>query len=103
MDTVTVRQLRNDVRRILKRAQSGERLIVTSKGVAVAEIGPLQEGTDKPTLDELIASGRVIPPRTRSRPPPARPVKFSGPMTSEEILDEMRGAGSDLSRTSALV
>ncbi len=90
MDTVTVRQLRNDVSRILRRAQSGEHLIVTSNGVAVAEIGPLQQRQDKPTLEELIASGKVIPPRTRSAPAPPHPIAFDGPMTSEEILEEHR-------------
>jgi antitoxin (DNA-binding transcriptional repressor) of toxin-antitoxin stability system len=90
MDTVTVRQLRNDVSRILRRAQAGERLIVTSNGVAVAETGPLQERPEKPTLEELIASGRVIPPRSRAAPGPAHPIVFDGPMTSEEILEEHR-------------
>lgn len=90
MDTVTVRQLRNDVSRILKRANSGERLIVTSNGVAVAEIGPLQEQRSRPTLEELIASGRVIPPRTRAKPRPASPSHFTGPMTTDEILAEHR-------------
>jgi prevent-host-death family protein len=90
MDTVSVRQLRNDVSRILKRANAGERLIITSNGVAVALIGPLQQRSDKPTLEELIASGKVFPPTTRSAPPPAQPIPFDGPMTSEEILEEHR-------------
>ena len=90
MDTVTVRQLRNDVSRILRRVRAGERMIVTSNGVAVAEIGPLQGGTSKQTLEELIASGKVIPPRTRAKPRPATPTRFSGPMTTEEILEEHR-------------
>ncbi len=90
MDTITVRQLRNDVSRILRRAKAGEHMIVTSNGVAVAEIGPLQQRSDTPTLEELIASGKVIPPRTRSAPAPPHPIVFDGPMTSEEILEEMR-------------
>lgn len=90
MDSVTVRQLRNDVSRILKRANAGERLIITSNGVAVAEIGPLQARSERPTLEELIASGSVIPPRTSSQPAPAHPIPFDGPMTTEEILEEMR-------------
>jgi prevent-host-death family protein len=90
VETVSVRQLRNDVSRILRRVTAGERLIVTSNGVAVAEIGPLQERETQPTLEELIASGRVIPPRTRAKPRPARPTRFSGPMTTEQILEEMR-------------
>lgn len=90
MDTVSVRQLRNDVSRILRRVRAGERLIVTSNGVAVAEIGPLQDRASRPTLEELIASGKVIPPRTRAKPRPARPTRFSGPMTTGQILEEHR-------------
>lgn len=90
MDTVSVRQLRNDVSRILKRVESGERLIVTSNGEPVAEIGPIRQRSDKPTLEELIAAGRVTPPRTRGAPAPAHPVPFDGPMASEEILEEHR-------------
>lgn len=90
METISVRQLRNDVSRILKRAHAGERLIVTSNGVAVAEIGPLRERADKPTLEELIASGQVDAPRTRRRPAPARPITFTGAKTSAEILEELR-------------
>ena len=87
---MTIRQLRNDVSRVLRRVKAGERLIVTSNGVAVAEIGPLQDRTSKPTLEELIASGKVIPPRTRAKPRPARPTHFSGPMITEQILEEHR-------------
>ena len=90
MDTVSIRQLRNDVSRIVRRVRAGERLIVTSNGEPVAEIGPVTPHPGTHTLEELIASGAVIPPRTRARPRPARPIKFSGPLTTEEILRQHR-------------
>lgn len=91
METVTIRQLRNDVSRIVRRAHAGERLVITSRGVAVAEIRPLGGGTAEPTLEELIEAGLVNAPRTQARPQPAQPIEFSGPLTSDEILHDLRG------------
>lgn len=91
MDTITIRQLRNDVSRIVRRASAGERLVITSNGVAVAEIGPLGSASAEPTIEELIEAGLVNVPRTRARPQPAQPIEFSGPLTSDEILQDLRG------------
>ena len=41
MESVTVRQLRNDGKEVLRRVESGERLIVTRDGTPVAELRPL--------------------------------------------------------------
>ncbi|MFV2064498.1 MAG: type II toxin-antitoxin system Phd/YefM family antitoxin [Chloroflexota bacterium] len=93
MDSVTIRELRNDVSRIVRRVGAGERLIVTSNGVPVAEIGPITRRAEQRTLEELIEAGAVIPPRTRAKPQPAQPVVFKGSRTTDEILDELRGRG----------
>jgi prevent-host-death family protein len=89
-DSVSIRELRNDVSRIVRRARAGERLVITSNGVAVAEIRPLEERPGQRTIEEMIASGELIAPRSRAQPRPATPIKFSGPMTTEEILEEHR-------------
>lgn len=93
MDKVTIRQLRNDVSRIVRRASAGERLIITSNGVAVAEIRPLEQRTAERTLEEMIATGELIAPRTRAKPRPATPIAFSGGRTTEDILRELRDEG----------
>ena len=93
MDKVTIRQLRNDVSRIVRRASAGERLIITSNGVAVAEIRPLTRRPAERTIEEMIASGELIGPRTRAKPRPATPTRFSGPLTTEEILRTHRDRG----------
>ena len=90
MDQVTIRQLRNDVSRIVRRVRAGERLIVTSDGVPVAEIGPIRKTSQQEELEALYASGALIPPRSRARPRPATPTRFSATLTSEEILEELR-------------
>jgi len=89
MDRVTIRQLRNDVSRIVRRAQSGEHLIITSNGVAVAEIRPLEEGSAERTIQQLIAEGKLIAPTNTGKPRRATPVKVDGP-SSEDILEDLR-------------
>ena len=86
MERVTIRQLRNDVSRVVRRARSGERMIVTVDGVPAAQIGPLDGPTAPRSLDDLIALGMIVPARTRARAKPARPVRFSGERTSDEII-----------------
>ncbi|MEA2027305.1 MAG: type II toxin-antitoxin system prevent-host-death family antitoxin [Chloroflexota bacterium] len=93
MDRVTIRQLRNDVSRIVRRASAGERLIITSNGVAVAEIRPLEKRSVERTIEDMIAAGELIAPRRRATPRPATPIRFSGSRTSDEILQELRERG----------
>lgn len=90
MDKVTIRQLRNDVSRIVRRASAGERLIITNNGVAVAEIRPLEQSPSRQAIAELIEAGRLNPPRSTAPPRQAQPIEFSGRRTSEEILEELR-------------
>lgn len=90
VETVSVRQLRNDVSRVLRRVGAGERLIVTSNGVPVAELGPIQARDSERTIEEMIAAGELIAPRSRAEPRLATPTTFSGSMTTEEILEEHR-------------
>jgi prevent-host-death family protein len=92
MERVAIRELRNNVSRVVRRAQAGERIVITVDGVPVARLGPLNDPGERPTLDDLIAAGRVIPPQTTAPPPPPQPVKLPpGSPTTEEILNELRG------------
>ena len=90
MVQVTIRHLRNDVSRIVRRASAGERLIITSNGVPMAEIRPLQRSSSQEAIAELIEAGRLNPPRSTAPPRRAQPIEFSGTRTSEEILEELR-------------
>ncbi len=89
MDRVSIRELRNDVSRIVRRASAGERLIITNNGVAVAEIRPLEEGSTERQIQQLIAEGRLIAPLRTGKPRRATPIRMDGPST-EEMLEEMR-------------
>lgn len=90
--TVGVRELRNHVAAVLRRAAAGEHLTVTVDGVPTARIGPL-EPTGAPTLDDLVATGLVDPPR-RARgpePPEPHPVDVPVDIRIDDVLHALRG------------
>ena len=86
---IGIRELRNDVAAVVRRAGAGERIVVTVDGRPVAQLGPL-EPTGAPTLDDLVASGHVVAAR---RPPPPAPEAEDAPVDarSDWILDDIRG------------
>jgi len=61
---VGVRELRDNLSRYLDRVRSGEEMVVTDRGRAIARVLPM--GTDR-VLDQLIADGVVTPARKQSR------------------------------------
>jgi prevent-host-death family protein len=60
------RELRASLSRSLRRANAGERIVITDGGVPVAQLGPL-DSPGQSTMDELVARGLVVPPR-RAQP-----------------------------------
>jgi len=87
--TSGVRELRSGLADAVRRAQAGERTVVTSAGTPVAQLGPLD--ADAPDLARLIGAGAVIPPRRTGqwRPPDAVPV-WAGARI-DQVLRELRG------------
>ena len=67
MDRVGIRVLRNNVAAVVRRAAAGERIVVTVDGVPTAQLGPLEPATG-PTIDDLVASGLVVPPAGATDP-----------------------------------
>lgn len=89
MERIAIRELRNQASRVVRRALAGERIVITVNGIPAAQIGPLDEGTGGRTLDDLIASGQVLPPRTTAPAEPPEPVRAVG-RTTTAILEEQR-------------
>ena len=87
---IAIRELRNDVAAVVRRAGAGERIVVTVDGRPVAQLGPL-EPDGSPTLDDLVATGHVVAPR-RATPADA-PTAEDAPVDarSDWILDDIRG------------
>lgn len=86
-ETVGVAELRQNLSRYLRRVAQGERLLVTDRNRAVAELGP--PPATGVALDRLIAEGRVSRPRRRGLP---EPLELPGdPRVLSRALDEVRG------------
>jgi prevent-host-death family protein len=90
MERVGIRDLRNRTSEVVRRARAGERIVVTVDGIPAAQIVPLDDTSRERTLEELIAAGLLIPPRTSAPPAPAKPVRIPDGRSSREILDELR-------------
>jgi prevent-host-death family protein len=85
--TVGIAELRQNLSVYLRRVERGERLLVTDRNRPVAELGPPPSSA---RLDELIAEGRVRPPRRPGALPP--PLRTEGdPYALSRALDEIRG------------
>jgi len=90
---VGIRELRNQVSRLVRRAAAGERIVITVDGKPTAQLGPLNDGSSRPTRDDLIAAGKLIPRRRTGPPPEPTPVPSPTGLTSEEILRDLRSRG----------
>ena len=93
LERIGIRELRNETSRVVQRAKSGERIIVTIDGVPAAQLGPIAEAPTERTLTELLAMGALLPPRTTTPSRPASPIRLrSGSRSTTDVLLEDRGA-----------
>ena len=90
-DRVGIRELRNQVAAVVRRAGGGERVVVTVDGVPVAQLGPLSP-VGGLTLDDVVAAGLAVPARRLDRPPAPPPADVPVDVRVAAVLDELRGA-----------
>ncbi|MEL7208058.1 MAG: type II toxin-antitoxin system prevent-host-death family antitoxin [Actinomycetota bacterium] len=94
---VGIRDLRNQVAAVVRRAGAGERLVVTVDGRPVAQLGPLQPDRTGVTLWDLAAAGLIEPPRRPVAGPGARteqpspPIPLPADLTADRLLESSRG------------
>lgn len=89
---IGVRDLRNHVAAALRRAESGERIVITVDGRPVAQLGPLRPEGGVPTLADLAATGLLEPPRVdRAAVADVEPEDPAVDVRVDRILDELRG------------
>ena len=86
---VGVRELRNQVAAVVRRAASGDEVVVTVDGRPVARLVPL-EPQGRATLDDLVAGGFVEPPGRSDRPSPPPPAMIPVDLDIDAVLDEIR-------------
>jgi len=85
---VGIRELRNDVAAVVRRAAAGERVVVTVDGRPVAQLGPLEPTTL--TLDDLVATGLVRGP-SRPRPDDPEPEDTPVDARTSSAIEDLRG------------
>ena len=91
MERIGIRELRNNVASVVRRATKGERLVVTVDGHPVAQVGPLNPDAEGFTLWDLAGAGLVEPPRRRDQPGPPKPEPMPANLRVDRILDQVRG------------
>ena len=85
VDQLGIRDLRREVAAAVRRAGSGERIVITVDGRPVAQLGPLEPVDGHLTLADLAARGQLVLPRREDRPAP----EFSMPMWAGTRLDQL--------------
>jgi prevent-host-death family protein len=90
VDRIGIRELRNYTSRVVRRAQAGERIVITVDGVPAAQIVPLTETARERTVDDLIAAGLVMPRRTSAPAQAADPVPVPGRRSTMKVLRKHR-------------
>lgn len=75
----------------MRRAGSGERIVITVDGHPVAQLGPLEPVTEPPTLEDLAARGLLVTARRADRPDPATTVPLWAGTHLDRLIDEIRG------------
>lgn len=92
--TASVRQLKSQLSRYLKKAKAGEDVVITSRGKAIARLVPITEDEEELSLEEIDRRLATIPGIILSRRKgPMRlpkPIKFKrrGKSLSEIILED---------------
>lgn len=87
MDTVGVRELRQNLSVYLRRVTAGERFIVTDRHEPIAVLGPPPARDD--SWAKLLAEGRLSPPSRDLEAEP--PMELQEPYAGTSALREERG------------
>ncbi len=87
-ETVGIRELKNDISRIIERVEKGEAITVTRRGKPVATI---VSSTISPGLARLIANGTVRPGNGKRRPrKPGVKLRGPGPTAADYVSEGRR-------------
>jgi prevent-host-death family protein len=88
---VGIRELRADLAAQVRRASTGQRVIITVDGRSVAQLGPVEPEQGQSVLADLIASGAVQAPRRTGAPRDREPVPVWSGVRIDRALRELRG------------
>lgn len=90
---IGIRELRADLAAHVRRAAAGEPTVVSVDGRPCAVLGPvsLRVHGDDISLDALVASGALLPPRRSDGVLPGSTVAVWGNVRLDRLLREVRG------------
>jgi antitoxin (DNA-binding transcriptional repressor) of toxin-antitoxin stability system len=89
---VSVRELKDHLSEYLRRVQTGERVVVTDRKRAIAELGPVtrRRMTQAQWLAFLDERGELTRARRPRKFADVKPTRIRGRLLSSTILDERR-------------
>ena len=87
-----IRELRGRLTSLVRRAGTGERIVITIAGRPVAQLGPVEASAPQTTIDDLAARGLLEPARRGDRPPPDLRIDSWTGNRLDRALREVRGA-----------
>ena len=90
MERIGIREFRASTAAAVRRAESGQRTVITIGGRPVAQLGPLGSAAAERSLDELVAQGLLIAPRRQGQPSNAT-ITVWGSVRLDRLLREVRG------------
>lgn len=90
MNDMGVRDLRAQLASVVRRAGSGERIVVTVDGRPVAQVGPLDGDALAISLPELVSRNLVIAPRRRGDLVLPQPLSLYSGVRVERSVNEIR-------------
>ena len=88
---IGIRELRGDLAAAVRRAGSGQRVVISVDGRAVAQLGPIEAEQGQTVLADLIAAGAIIAPRRVDAGRLAAPVPVWSGVRLDRALKELRG------------
>ena len=86
MDSIGIRELRQNASKYIDRVKAGETLEVTARGRPVAVLAPLPQSTS--VIERLRAEGRLRPARGRLEDLPP-PIKVDDPDIGRKLLEAL--------------
>ena len=89
VNTTGIRELRASLADVVRRAEAGERTIVSARGRPVAQVAPLDEAA--PDIERLIAAGGLIAPRRVGGWRAPDPVPIWSGVRIDTLCVELRG------------
>jgi antitoxin (DNA-binding transcriptional repressor) of toxin-antitoxin stability system len=88
---IGIRELRADLSAAVRRAGTGQRVVISVDGRAVAQLGPIEAEQGQTVMADLIAAGAVIAPRRTDAARPGTPVPIWSGVRLDRALKEIRG------------